>query len=220
MAPSSATATIQQPQPDFDALKTRQHGAWSSGDYAVVGATLQIVGEELCEALDLRAGPARARCRCRQRQCHLAAARRWCEVVSTDYVGALSSVDARERQPRSIGGIQGSRRRSAAVRRASFDAVVSTFGVMFTPNQDRAAADSSASASAAARSGSPLDAGRIHRPAFQDTRQACFAACGREIAGVVGHRGPPRGNVRSLGQQHPCRAPGFHLPLSIGRALR
>ena len=37
-------------------LKTKQHGAWSSGDYAVVGTTLQIVGEELCEALDLRAG--------------------------------------------------------------------------------------------------------------------------------------------------------------------
>jgi hypothetical protein len=55
MAISSAAAT-QQPQPDFDALKARQHGAWSSGDYAVVGTTLQIVGEELCEALDLRAG--------------------------------------------------------------------------------------------------------------------------------------------------------------------
>ena len=42
--------------PDFAVTKTRQQAAWSSGDYAVVGTTLQIVGEDLCEALDLRAG--------------------------------------------------------------------------------------------------------------------------------------------------------------------
>src|SRR5512132_607597 len=42
--------------PDLGALKARQHAAWSSGDYAVIGTTLQIVGEELCEALDLRSG--------------------------------------------------------------------------------------------------------------------------------------------------------------------
>ena len=42
--------------PDFAAMKARQHGAWSSGDYAVVGTTLQIVGETLCEALNLHAG--------------------------------------------------------------------------------------------------------------------------------------------------------------------
>ena len=51
-APSpAATAT-----PDLTAVKARQQGAWSSGDYAVVGATLQIVCEDLCEALDLRSG--------------------------------------------------------------------------------------------------------------------------------------------------------------------
>ena len=52
-------ATLRQPSPpdrvDFKALKVRQQGAWASGDYAAVGTTLQIVGEELCEALDLRA---------------------------------------------------------------------------------------------------------------------------------------------------------------------
>jgi len=46
------TSTIR----DLAALKTRQHAAWSSGDYAIVGTTLQIVGEELCEALDIRPG--------------------------------------------------------------------------------------------------------------------------------------------------------------------
>ena len=42
--------------PDLIALKARQHAAWSSGDYALIGTTLQIVGEDLCETLDLRAG--------------------------------------------------------------------------------------------------------------------------------------------------------------------
>ena len=57
MSTSTATLSPSQPaQPDLKAMKARQHGAWSSGDYAVVGTTLQIVGEELCEALDVRSG--------------------------------------------------------------------------------------------------------------------------------------------------------------------
>src|SRR6185295_5024393 len=58
MATSLATLSQNQPpaQVDLSVLKTRQHGAWSSGDYAVVGTTLQIVGEQLCETLDVRAG--------------------------------------------------------------------------------------------------------------------------------------------------------------------
>src|SRR5689334_20891347 len=76
-------------QPDFGALKARQHGAWSSGDYAVVGTTLQIVGEELCEAIDLRAGQKVLDVAAGNGNATLAAARRWCEVVSTDYVPSL-----------------------------------------------------------------------------------------------------------------------------------
>jgi SAM-dependent methyltransferase len=75
--------------PDLAALKTRQHAAWSSGDYAVVGATLQIVGEELCEALDLRAGQRVLDVAAGNGNVSLAAARRWCDVVSTDYVPSL-----------------------------------------------------------------------------------------------------------------------------------
>src|SRR5690242_21407022 len=89
MSASNATATMQPPQPDFETLKTRQHGAWSSGDYAVVGATLQITGEELCEAMDLRAGQRVLDVAAGNGNVTLAAARRWCDVVSTDYVGAL-----------------------------------------------------------------------------------------------------------------------------------
>src|SRR5277367_872022 len=85
---TTATAT-QQVQPDFEALKARQHGAWSSGDYAVVGTTLQIVGEELCEALDIRAGQKVLDVAAGNGNVTLAAARRWCDVVSTDYVPSL-----------------------------------------------------------------------------------------------------------------------------------
>src|SRR5215472_13227870 len=80
----------QQPAPiDFATVKTRQQGAWSSGDYAVVGTTLQIVGEQLCEALDIRAGQRVLDVAAGNGNATLAAARRWCKVVSTDYVPAL-----------------------------------------------------------------------------------------------------------------------------------
>ena len=76
-------------QPDLAAVKQRQHGAWSSGDYAVVGTTLQIVGEQLCEAVDIRAGSKVLDVAAGNGNATLAAARRWCDVTSTDYVPAL-----------------------------------------------------------------------------------------------------------------------------------
>ena len=81
---SNITATT-----DLAALKIRQQAAWSSGNYAVVGTTLQIVGEELCEALDLRSGSKVLDVAAGNGMASLAAARRWCEVTSTDYVPAL-----------------------------------------------------------------------------------------------------------------------------------
>src|SRR5437868_8387565 len=82
--------TIATPTaPDLAAVKTRQQGAWSSGDYAVVGTTLQIVGEQLCEALDLRPGQRVLDVAAGNGNATLAAARRWTRVVSTDYVPAL-----------------------------------------------------------------------------------------------------------------------------------
>src|SRR5512140_20887 len=78
------------PQPiDLEAIKSRQLGAWSSGDYAVVGTTLQIVGEQLCETLDLRSGQSVLDVAAGNGNVSLAAARRWCDVTSTDYVPAL-----------------------------------------------------------------------------------------------------------------------------------
>src|ERR1700753_414862 len=68
---------------DLADLKTRQHAAWSSGDYAIVGTTLQVVGGELCEALDIRAGQKVLYVAAGNGNATFAAARRWCDVVST-----------------------------------------------------------------------------------------------------------------------------------------
>jgi SAM-dependent methyltransferase len=127
---------------DLTVLKTRQQAAWSSGDYAVVGTTLQIVGEELCEALDLRAGQKVLDVAAGNGNVALAAARRWCEVVATDYVPALLD-RARERAAADRLAIEFRTADAEALPFAdgSFDVVVSTFGVMFTPDQDRAAAE-------------------------------------------------------------------------------
>jgi ubiquinone/menaquinone biosynthesis C-methylase UbiE len=129
-------------QPDLNALKARQHGAWSSGDYAVVGTTLQIVGEELCEALDIRAGQKVLDVAAGNGNATLAAARRWCDVVSTDYVPSLL---ARGQTRAEADGLQVEFKEADAEALGfgdgSFDVVMSTFGVMFTPDQDRAAAE-------------------------------------------------------------------------------
>ena len=86
-APKLTEAPTQAP--DLAALKTRQQAAWSSGNYAIVGATLQIVGEELCEAMDLKSGAKVLDVAAGNGMASLAAARRWCDVTSTDYVPAL-----------------------------------------------------------------------------------------------------------------------------------
>src|SRR4051794_38967464 len=74
---------------DFNALKTRQQAAWASGDYAVIGTTLQIVGEQLAEACDLRTDERVLDVAAGNGNATLAAARRGCVVTSTDYVGSL-----------------------------------------------------------------------------------------------------------------------------------
>jgi len=140
---AAETGTTALPSsPDLDAIKTRQQGAWSSGDYAVIGTTLQIVGEELCEALDLLAGQTVLDVAAGNGNATLAAARRWAQVTSTDYVSALLD---RGRQRADADGLKATFREADAEALpfpdSSFDVVVSTFGVMFTPDQDKAAAE-------------------------------------------------------------------------------
>jgi len=133
---------LSTPVVDLSAVKTKQQAAWSSGDYAVVGTTLQIVGETLCEALDLRAGEHVLDIAAGNGNATLAAARRWCNVTSTDYVPALLE---RGRNRASAEGLPVKFEHADAEKLPytdkSFDVVLSTFGVMFTPGQNMAAAE-------------------------------------------------------------------------------
>jgi SAM-dependent methyltransferase len=130
------------PAVDLAAVKSKQQLAWSAGDYAVVGTTLQIVGESLCEALDLRAGERVLDVAAGNGNATLAAARRWCSVVSTDYVPELLE---RGRARAAAEGLPVRFEQADAENLPytdhSFDVVMSTFGVMFTPDQDKAAAE-------------------------------------------------------------------------------
>jgi len=136
-AQASIPATI-----DLATIKRRQQVAWGAGDYAIIGTTLQIVGELLCEAVDLRSNQRVLDVAAGNGNATLAAARRFAEVVSTDYVDALLD---RGRQRAQAEGLAVTFRQADAealpFTDASFDVVLSTFGVMFTPNQEQAASE-------------------------------------------------------------------------------
>jgi ubiquinone/menaquinone biosynthesis C-methylase UbiE len=130
------------PAAELETIKTRQRATWASGDFGIIGNTLQIVGESLCEAVDLRAGSQVLDVAAGNGNSSLAAARRWAQVTSTDFVPAL---------------LEDGKRRAAADRLpitfqeadaealpfpdGSFDIVLSSFGVMFTPNHAQTAGE-------------------------------------------------------------------------------
>jgi ubiquinone/menaquinone biosynthesis C-methylase UbiE len=127
---------------DLEVLKTRQQATWASGDYAVIGTTLQIVGESLCEAVDVSAGSQVLDVAAGNGNAALAAARRGCDVIATDYVDELLQLaqeraDA-ERLPLTTKVADAE---DLPFDDDAFDAVLSTFGVMFTPNPERAAGE-------------------------------------------------------------------------------
>jgi SAM-dependent methyltransferase len=136
---------VQTPAPvtvDLAAIKGRQQIAWCSGDYAMIGTTLQIVGERLCEAVDLRSNQRVLDIAAGNGNATLAAARRFADVVSTDYVGALLERGRERAQAdRLTVTFQEADAEALPFADESFDVVLSTFGVMFTPNQQQAASE-------------------------------------------------------------------------------
>ncbi|WP_323160919.1 class I SAM-dependent methyltransferase [Pseudomonas fluorescens] len=125
---------------DLTALKERQKVAWASGDYAVIGTTLQIVGENLAEACDLRCDEEVLDVAAGNGNATLAAARRGCRVLSTDYVAALlERGQDRARAEHLDVTFQVADAEALPFADSSFDAVLSTFGVMFAPDQAKAA---------------------------------------------------------------------------------
>jgi ubiquinone/menaquinone biosynthesis C-methylase UbiE len=148
MSRAASPATVRESSPgmpppiDLAAVKAKQQATWSSGDYAVIGTTLQIVGETLSEAADVSAGDRVLDVACGNGNAALAAARRHAVVTGVDYVPALLD---RARARAAADGLELELRVADAealpFEDGTFDAVLSTFGVMFTPDQPRAAAE-------------------------------------------------------------------------------
>ncbi|MET0903588.1 MAG: methyltransferase domain-containing protein [Acidimicrobiales bacterium] len=124
------------------AVKEKQQATWASGDYAVIGTSLQIIGERLCESVDVAAGETVLDVAAGNGNATLAAARRGCEVTATDYVETLLE---RARRRADADGLpittQVADAEDLPFEDASFDVVLSTLGVMFTPNPVRAATE-------------------------------------------------------------------------------
>jgi ubiquinone/menaquinone biosynthesis C-methylase UbiE len=138
MLATSQSAT--QAQPDYAAIKMRQQASWASGDFAVIGTTLQIVGEMLAEAIDVRAGEKVLDVAAGNGNATLAAARRFADVTSTDFVPTLLEKGRARAAAEGLAvQFQVADAEQLPYADASFDVVLSTFGCMFTPNHQRVA---------------------------------------------------------------------------------
>ena len=128
--------------PNYDAIKTKQNATWASGDYSKIGSSIQLSGELLAETLDLTPGTRVLDVAAGNGNITLAMARRGCEVTSTDYVEALLD---RSRQRAQAEGLEVEYQKADAenlpFEDGTFEAVVSTFGVMFTPDQAKSASE-------------------------------------------------------------------------------
>ena len=169
--------------PSASSIKTRQQATWASGDYAVIGTTLQIVGEQLCEAVDVCAGERVLDVAAGNGNATLAAARRFAQVTSTDYVPALLDVGRRRAEAEGLAvTFEVADAEALPYHDASFDVVLSTFGVMFTAAQEQAAGELR----------------RVCRPGGR-IGLACWTPTGflGDLFKVVGKHVPPMPGVRS-----------------------
>lgn len=135
-------APAVQPAPDLGAIKKRQQATWASGDFAIIGTTLQIVGEHLAEAVDVRAGEKVLDIAAGNGNATLAAARRFAHVTSTDYVPHLLDKGAARARAEGLDvAFQVADAEALPFEDGSFDVALSTFGVMFAPDHHRAASE-------------------------------------------------------------------------------
>lgn len=138
--PLTTPSRAATPLPDFDAIKHKQQATWASGDFAVIGTTLQIVGESLAEAADVCAGERVLDVAAGNGNATLAAARRFADVVSTDYVPELLAKGRRRAQAEGLDvDFRVADAEALPFGDGSFDVVLSTFGAMFTPDHTRPA---------------------------------------------------------------------------------
>ena len=187
------SSIIESGAPDYAAIKTRQQATWASADFGQIGTRLQVVGETLCEAVDLRSSDDILDVAGGNGNAALAAARR----TQADGLPMVTQVADAENLPFEDG---------------SFDAVLSTFGVMFTPDQGRAAMEMVRGHPARGPDrASQLDAGGVHRGVVPPDR-AVRAAAGRPRATIrLGHQDAPGGREGLV-------VPGECLEVVIQRA--
>jgi ubiquinone/menaquinone biosynthesis C-methylase UbiE len=151
MNPSTPNGTMIYPRsnlsdrpgkPDLEAIKSRQQVTWASGDFGRIGVRLQIVGELLCEAVDLRAGENVLDVAAGNGNATLAAARRYADVTSTDYVPGLLEQGIRRAEADGLPIVtRVADAENLPFADGEFDVALSTYGVMFAPNQERAASE-------------------------------------------------------------------------------
>ena len=128
--------------PDYETIKEKQNAAWGSGNYALIGSTVQLTGEELAERMNLSPGAEVLDVAAGNGNASLAFARRWANVTSTDYVKSL--LVSGEKRAIAEGleiNYMVADAENLEVGYETYDAVVSTFGVMFAPNQEKAASE-------------------------------------------------------------------------------
>lgn len=137
------TQMTTQVQPvDFEAIKQRQQQTWASGDYDRVAVHIMITSELLCEAVDLHPGQKVLDVACGSGNTAIAAARRFCRVTGVDYVPTLlERAHARAEFEHLDATFKEGDAEALAFPDASFDVVLSTFGSMFTPNQEKTASE-------------------------------------------------------------------------------
>ena len=125
---------------DLESIKRRQQQAWAAGDFSMIATQQLIVGEALCEAVDIHPGQRVLDVATGSGNTALAAARRGGEVTGIDFVPALLE-RGRERAAAERLAItfQEGAAEELAFPDAAFDVVLSTFGAMFAPEQEKVA---------------------------------------------------------------------------------
>ena len=142
MTTTATTPNRSTTTPDLAAVKAKQQVMWASGDFAVIGTTLQIVGELLCEAIDLRSGETVLDVAAGNGNATLAAARRFAHVTSTDYVPTLLERGRRRAEAEGLDvTFEVADAEALPYPTASFDVVLSTYGVMFAPDHAKSSSE-------------------------------------------------------------------------------
>ena len=142
MTQATETRPAATPAPDLAAIKQRQQATWASGDFAVVGTTLQIVGESLAEAIDIRTGERVLDVAAGNGNATLAAARRFATETSTDYVPTLLAKGRARAEAEGLAvNFQTADVEDLPFADGAFDVVLSTYGCMFAPDHARTASE-------------------------------------------------------------------------------